>query len=63
VLTIPEGLFEPMVMLFGLMNSLTTFQTMINELLQDLINMGKVVSFIDDLIIGTEIEEEHNEIV
>jgi len=63
VLTIPEGLFEPMVMFFGLMNSLTTFQTMINELLQDLINMGKVVSFIDDLIIGTEIEEGHNEIV
>ena len=63
MLTIPEGLFEPMVMFFGLMNSLTTFQTMINELLQDLINMGKVVSFIDDLIIGTEIEEGHNEIV
>ena len=25
--------------------------------------MGKVVSFIDDVIIGTEIKEEYNEIV
>ena len=34
-----------------------------NELLRDLINMGKVATFIDDVIIGTEIEEEHDEIV
>jgi len=36
---------------------------MINELLSDLINMEKVVAFIDDVIVGTEIEEGHNEIV
>jgi len=28
-----------------------------NKILQDLINTGKVASFIDDVIIGTEIEE------
>jgi len=59
----PEGLFEPTVMFFGLTNSLVTFQTMMNELLKDLINTGKVVAFIDDVIIGTEDEEEHNELV
>ena len=36
---------------------------MMNELLRDLINMGKVVAFIDDIIVGTEMEEEHDEIV
>ena len=41
-------------MFFGLMNSLAMFQTMMNEILWDLINTGKVVSFIDDVIIGTE---------
>jgi len=61
--TMPKGLFEPMVMFFGLTNSPATFQAMINELLRDLINTGKVVAFIDDVIIGTEIEEGHNEIV
>ena len=34
-----------------------------NEILQDLINTGKVASFIDDVIIGTEREEEHDELV
>jgi len=34
-----------------------------NEILRDLINTGKVVSFIDDIIVGTEEEEGHNEIV
>ena len=29
----PEGLFEPMMMSFGLTNSLATFQTIMNEIL------------------------------
>jgi len=58
-----EGSFEPMVMFFGLMNSLAMFQAMMNELLRDLINTEKVAAFIDDVIIGMEIEEEHEELV
>ena len=34
-----------------------------NELLRDQINTGKVVAFIDDVIIGTESKEGHNELV
>ena len=34
-----------------------------NELLRDLINIGKVVAFIDDMIIEMESEEEHDELV
>ena len=50
-------------MFFGLTNSLATFQTMMNELLRDLINTGKVAAFIDNVIVGIEMEEGHNEIV
>ena len=56
----PEGSFEPTVMFFGLTNSPATFQAMMNELLRDLINMGKVAVFIDDVIVGTETEEVHD---
>ena len=52
-----------MVMFFRLTNSPATFQTMINKLLQDLINTGKVAAFIDDVIVGTETEEGHDELV
>ena len=61
--TIPEGSFEPMVMFFGLTNSLAIFQAMMNKLLRDLINTEKVATFIDDVIIGMETEEGHDEIV
>ena len=36
---------------------------MINKLLRDIINTGKVAVFIYDVIIGTEMEEEHDELV
>jgi len=59
----PEGSFEPTVMFFGLTNSPATFQAIMNELLRDLINTGKVAVFIDDVIVGTETDEGHNELV
>ena len=48
----PEESFEPTVMFFGLTNSPATLQAIINELLRDLINIGKVAVFIDDVIVG-----------
>ena len=36
---------------------------MINKLLRDLVNTGKVAAFIDNIIIGMEMEERHNKIV
>jgi len=61
--TTPERSFEPIVMFFGLTNLPATFQIMMNELLRDLINTGKVAAFIDDIIVGMETEEGHDEIV
>jgi len=34
-----------------------------DEILWDLINTGKVASFIDNIIVGTEEKEDHNEVV
>jgi len=59
----PEELFELMVMFFCLTNSLATFQAMMNELLRDLINTGKVGSFIDDVMVETESKEKHDKLV
>jgi len=61
--TTPEGSFEPTVIFFGLTNSPATFQAIMNELLRDLINTEKVAAFIDDVIVGTETEKGHNDIV
>ena len=55
-----EELFEPAVIFFGLTNSLAIFQTIMSEILQDLINTGKVASFIDNIIVGTEKEEGYD---
>ena len=59
----PEGSFEPTVMFFGLTNSPVMFQTIINEILRNLINTGEVASFIDDVIVGIEEEKRYDEVV
>ena len=50
-------------MFFGMTNLPATFQVMMNEILRDMINKGKVAAFVDDVLVGTEIEEWHDEIV
>jgi len=57
------GFFEPTVMFFGMINSPAIFQAMINEILRDLINEGKVAAFVDNILVGMEMKEEHDEIV
>ena len=55
-------MFELTIIFFRLINSLATFQTIVNEILQDLINIRKVASFIDDIIVVIE-KKEHNKMV
>ena len=61
--TIHIGSFEPIIMFFGMTNSLATFQAMMNKILRDLINEGKVAAFVDNVLVGMEMEEGHDEIV
>ena len=57
------GFFKLTVMFFGMTNSPTTFQAMMNKILRDLINKGKVAVFVDDVLVGTETKEGYDEIV
>jgi len=36
---------------------------MMNDIFRDLINKGDVTTFIDDVLVGTETEEGHDELV
>ena len=63
IFDLDKGAFEPMVMFFGLTNSLATFQAMMNDLLRNMIEKEEVVAFIDDVMIVIETEEGHDEIV
>jgi len=62
-LTTHVGLYEPVVMFFGMTNSSAMFQGMMNEILKDMINEEKMAAFVDDVLIGMETEEGHDEIV
>ena len=55
--------YEPTVMYFGLINSPATFQTMMNDLFQDMINQGNTAMFIDDIIVATDTKERHDKLV
>ena len=58
-----RGLFEPLVMFFGMTNSPATFQTMMNDIFRTLIAEGIVVVYLDDILIFTKTEEEHEQAV
>ena len=45
------GLFEPLVMTFGLCNAPATFQSFMNKIFEDLIDDGHVVVYLDDILI------------
>jgi len=57
------GTYKPTVMYFGLTNSSATFQTMMNDLFQDLINQGDTAMFIDNILVAIDTEEWHDELV
>jgi Reverse transcriptase (RNA-dependent DNA polymerase) len=56
-----RGLFEPMVMFFGLCNSPATFQAMMNDIFRDMIDEGWIVIYMDDILIFSKDLREHQE--
>ncbi len=46
-------------MFFGLTNSPTTFQWMMNDIFRDLIAEGKVTIYLNDILIFTKDKAEH----
>ena len=57
------GVYEPTVMYFGLTNSPATFQAMMNNLFRNLINQGDTATFIDNILVAIDIEEEYDKLV
>jgi len=57
-----QGLFKLLVMFFGLCNSLATFQTMMDDIFDDLITEGVVVVYLDNILIFMETLKEHRRV-
>jgi hypothetical protein len=49
-------------MFFSLTNSPTTFQTMMNDIFEELISEGVVVVYLDDILIFMETIDEHRKV-
>ena len=58
-----QGLFEPLVMFFSLINSPATFQTMMNDIFKDLIDEGYVAVYMDDILVYTRTIKHHQEVM
>ena len=54
----PLGHFEYLVMPFGLTNALVVFQSLVNDVLQDMLNRSVFV-YLDDILIFSKSVEEH----
>ena len=50
-------------MFFGMTNSLAIFQTMMNDILQDLIAECIMIVYLNDILIFTQILEEYHKVV
>lgn len=55
------GLFEPMVMFFGLTNSPTTFQLLMDTIFTDEIARGWLTIYMDDILIASDSKEDQLE--
>ena len=57
------GLFEPLVMYFGMTNAPGAFQALMNNIFRDLIINTQVAVYLDDILIYSKTLEEHRETV
>lgn len=61
--TMPMGSYKSTMMFFSLTNLLAIFQAMMNNILREQINTGEVASYINNVLVGTDAEEEHDKVV
>ena len=56
-----RGLYEPTVMFFGMCNSPATFQAMMDNIFEDLIEEGIVIIYMDDMFLSVKTKEQLRE--
>ena len=56
-----RGLYEPTVMFFGMCNSPATFQAMMDNIFEDLIEEGIVIIYMDDMFLSAKTKEQLRE--
>ena len=54
----PKGLYEPLVMFFGLCNVPSTFQAYINNAFSNFLQEGWFLGYLDDMLILSENDKE-----
>ena len=57
-----RGLFELLIMFFGLCNSPATFQMMMNDILCPFIDCNKAICYMDDILIYSTSLTDHQRI-
>src|SRR5258706_11400714 len=57
-----QGLFELLIMFFGLCNSLATFQTMMNNILHPFIDCNEAICYMDNILIHSASLADHQRI-
>jgi len=58
-----RGLFEATIMYFGFSNTPATFQSMMNDILGDLIHIRLVMVYLNDILIFGTCLKEHRRLV
>jgi len=58
-----QGLFEATVMYFGFSNAPATFQSMMNDILGDLIHIRLIIVYLDDILIFGTCLKKHRQLV
>ena len=56
-----RGLYEPTVMFFGMCNSPATFQAMMDDIFEDLIEEGIVIIYMDNMFLSVKMKEQLRE--
>ena len=57
------GVYKPTMIFFGLTNLPAIFQAMMNNILRNLIDIGDIVAFMDNMLVEIKNEKKHNKVV
>ena len=61
--TIYLGVYKPTMIFFGLTNLPAIFQTMMNNILRNLIDIGDIVAFMDNMLVEIKNKKKHDKVV